>query len=218
MRSLSGTLGVPRTCESGGGTSVSRGFTLIELLVTLTIFALLVSLAAPSYQNLRQRSQVRSALSALADAVALARAEAVTRGVPVDICPLVSADAAVPQCANTNTWEAGFMVCPREEAAGIGRCTDAASTVGISNLPVQVFEAQPTSVSVRASGFTGETVVTFEPDGSLFAAGNFTICSDGSTTSAQALMVNVAGLSRVAVDSDGDGLVNVSATGQISCP
>ncbi len=218
MRSLSGTLGVPRTCESGGGTSVSRGFTLIDLLVTLTIFALLVSLAAPSYQNLRQRSQVRSALSALADAVALARAEAVTRGVPVDICPLVSADAAVPQCANTNAWEAGFMVCPREESAGIGRCTDAASTVGISNLPVQVFEAQPTSVSVRASGFTGETVVTFQSDGSLFAAGNFTICSDGSTTSAQALMVNVAGLSRVAVDSDGDGLVNVSATGQISCP
>jgi len=196
---------------------VSRGFTLIELLVTLAIFALLVSLAAPSYQDLRQRSQVRGALSALADAVALARAEAVTRGVPVDICPIVSADAAAPQCANTNAWEAGFMVCPREEAAGIDRCTDAASTVGISNLPVQVFEGQPSTVTIQASGFTSETVVTFEPDGSLSRAGNFTICSDGSTSTAQALIVNVAGLSRVAVDSDDDGVVNVSASGQVSC-
>lgn len=218
MRSLLGTLGVLSTCESGGGIRVSRGFTLIELLVTMAIFALLVSLAAPSYQNLRQRSQVRSALSALADAVALARAEAVTRGVPVDICPLVSADDATPQCASTNTWEAGFMVCPREEAAGIGRCTDVTSTAGISNLPVQVFEQQPANVTVRASGFTSQTVVTFQPDGSLFNAGTFTVCSDGSSTNAQALMLNVAGLSRVAVDSDDDGVVNVSANGQASCP
>lgn len=218
MRSLTGTYGVLLTCESGGGIRVPKGFTLIELLVTLAIFALLVSLAAPSYQDLRQRSQVRSALSALADALALARVEAVTRGVPVDICPLASADDATPQCSSSNTWETGFMVCPREEAAGISRCSDAASTLGISNLPVQVFEPQPENVTVRASGFTSVTVVTFQPDGSLFSSGNFTICSDGRSTNAQALVVNVAGLSRVAVDSDDDGIVNISANGQANCP
>ena len=218
MRSLTGTYGVLSTCESGGGIRVSKGFTLIELLVTLAIFALLASLAAPSYQDLRQRSQVRSALSALADALALARAEAVTRGVPVDICPLASADDATPQCSGSNAWEAGFMVCPREEEAGISRCSDAASTLGISNLPVQVFEPQPENVTVRASGFASNTVVTFQPDGSLFSSGSFTVCSDGLNTNAQALVVSVAGLSRVAVDSDDDGVVNISVNGQANCP
>ena len=218
MRSLTGTCSVLLTCESGGGIRVSRGFTLIELLVTLIIFAVLVSLALPSYQNIRQRSQVRTALSAVADALALARAEAVTRGVPVDICPLVSADDITPRCATSNIWEAGFMVCPREEAVGIDACADASSTAGISNLPVQVFEARPAKITVRVSGFTSQTLVTFQSDGSVLTTGNFTICSDGASSSAQALVVNPAGLSRVAVDSDGDGVVNIGGNEQASCP
>ena len=57
----------------------SAGFTIIELLIALTLVAILVAVALPSYQSLRQEQMVRAATQAIYTDVMLLKSEAVKR-------------------------------------------------------------------------------------------------------------------------------------------
>ena len=57
----------------------SRGFTLIELMVTLTVLAILLALAGPSFADYFQRYRLRGAADDVATLLAVSRAEAVAR-------------------------------------------------------------------------------------------------------------------------------------------
>jgi len=61
------------------------GFTLIELMVTLTVLAVLATIAIPSLQDFLVRSQRQQVTSELVSAMSLARAEAVKRATPVTL-------------------------------------------------------------------------------------------------------------------------------------
>ena len=57
----------------------TAGFTLIELLVTLTVAAILLAVAVPSFQNMMLSSRLSTSANAVANALSLARSEAVKR-------------------------------------------------------------------------------------------------------------------------------------------
>ncbi|WP_018234363.1 GspH/FimT family pseudopilin [Thioalkalivibrio thiocyanodenitrificans] len=60
-----------------------RGFTLIELIVTMSVAAVLMTVAVPGFFNLVQNNQVTAQTNSLISSLNLARSEAVKRGVPV---------------------------------------------------------------------------------------------------------------------------------------
>lgn len=64
------------------------GFTLLELLVTMSIFAILLALAVPSFTGFVVNSQLRSTVSTLQTDVMNARAEAIKLAKPVVVRPL----------------------------------------------------------------------------------------------------------------------------------
>lgn len=57
----------------------ARGFTVIELMVTITLLAMLLGLAVPSFMSWIRNAQVRSVSDAMQDGLRLAQAEAVRR-------------------------------------------------------------------------------------------------------------------------------------------
>lgn len=65
---------------------ISSGFTLIELLITITVAAVLLSIAAPSFRNLLARNELTAAANAWVGALNTARAEAVKRNQSVVLC------------------------------------------------------------------------------------------------------------------------------------
>jgi len=81
-----------------------RGFTMIELLVTLSIAAIMVTLAVPSFQSFLQQSRLTGHTNDLVLELASARSEAVKRGANVTVC--ASSDLAT--C--TGTWQQGWIV------------------------------------------------------------------------------------------------------------
>jgi type IV fimbrial biogenesis protein FimT len=90
----------------------SRGVTLVELSTTLAAAAIVMTLGVPAFRGLHSdmhSSQVRSDLMA---SFALARSEAIRRGVAVSVCP--SADGATCAKRSATDWSTGWIVKPNE--------------------------------------------------------------------------------------------------------
>jgi type IV fimbrial biogenesis protein FimT len=62
-----------------------RGFSLIELMIAVTIFAIAMMLALPSFTEWIQGQQIRVATEAILNGLQIARAEAIRRNLPVQI-------------------------------------------------------------------------------------------------------------------------------------
>jgi len=83
-----------------------RGFTLIELMVTLTVLAIAVAIAAPSFNSAIANNRSTGMATELTAALNFARSEAIKRVKPVSICP--SSDGAV--CLSDADWPKGWLV------------------------------------------------------------------------------------------------------------
>ena len=95
-----------RTGRRGSAPRGRRGVTLVELAVMLAIAVALVAIALPGYEEWIADGEVMSEARHLADAMSIARSEAIKRGERVNLC--TSRDRA--QCDATATWEGGFIV------------------------------------------------------------------------------------------------------------
>lgn len=83
-----------------------QGYTLIELFTTLAVLGVVTALAVPNFRDFVRNNRATEEANALVGALALARSEAVTRGVPVSVC--ASADNAT--CSGDNDWSTGWIV------------------------------------------------------------------------------------------------------------
>ena len=86
----------------------ARGFTLIELLVVMTIGAILVASAVPSFQWMIATTRASSGANSLVGSFDLARSEAIRRGTVVSVCRTLDPNAAPAALACSNAAGAGF--------------------------------------------------------------------------------------------------------------
>lgn len=64
--------------------SGSRGFSLIELMIAITVMAILMGLAVPSFKIWMQNSQIRNGAESIQNGLQRARAEAVARNANIE--------------------------------------------------------------------------------------------------------------------------------------
>jgi len=95
----------------------SRGFTLVEMLVVMTISAILIAVAVPSFQWTIARNRVSDGTNQLLAHLEYARMEASRRGNTVSLCRTLDANLALPVCssaataaADGNDWAVGWVV------------------------------------------------------------------------------------------------------------
>ncbi len=72
------------------------GYTLIELLVTMSLVAILSTVAIPTYQHSSDKRSADKAASSLQSALSLARQTAITRGEKTIVCPSVDGKSCEP--------------------------------------------------------------------------------------------------------------------------
>ncbi len=114
-----------------------QGFTLIELLVTVTLLAILVSLAAPSFNSSIRDNRVLTEANSLIAAVANARSEALKRGRMVSICP--SSDGAT--CGSD--WGQGWIVYIEKTTVVAGAAPDVDEVLQVEGAAEYMALAQP---------------------------------------------------------------------------
>lgn len=127
----------------------TSGFTLLELMVAIAILAILLGIGIPSFADAMRRNRVANATNSLTGAIALARSEAVKRGVPVTICG--SNDQA--KCADDDDWSGGMIVFD-DDTGTPGKIdgTDQIIQLVTSDSSKVVIEADRAFVTYRANG------------------------------------------------------------------
>jgi len=91
-----------------------RGFTLIEMMMTITVFALLLGVAVPSFMETVRNNRLTTQNNEFIGALNLARSEALKRSNSVSVC------ASVDQltCSGATDWTTGYIVFSDLDADG----------------------------------------------------------------------------------------------------
>ena len=157
----------------------ARGFTLVELMVALSIAALLLMVAVPSFQTFVLNARRTTLANDLVLALAYAKSEAVKRGVQVTVCSRQDDTT----CAGSITWDNGWLVFVDNDDDGV---VDTPPEVVL-----QVYPPLPTGSTLRAAS---DQRVTFDPTG--FTPGyndTFRLCDARGTTEGRRIVVSLQG-------------------------
>ncbi|MBU2963981.1 GspH/FimT family pseudopilin [Amphritea atlantica] len=189
------------------------GFTLIELMVTIAIASILLMLATADYGPMLRANQLTSEINQMLGGLSYARTESGKLTTTVTVCS--STDGV--SCNGGGLWERGWIIFNDQDS-------DAVLDAGDGDRIQRVFPALTSGETIRRTGFSfPEGRLQFNARGELRGSnaqpGSMIICSQtADVAEAKALVINISGSVRKAVDEDDDGVVNQHSGGNVTCP
>lgn len=165
----------PQAKEHQGGhpfkrLSTNPGFTLIELLVTIGIFAIVMTVAVPSFNSMMMNSDLSTTSSQLVNGLYYARNTALSQSEDVQLCPLSAPGSTT---CGTN-WSNGWIIVTQP------------GTNPVLILANQLSITGPSLKSTAAS-------VTFDKHGLASNQANFTLCDNRGNQYAHSVEVMATG-------------------------
>lgn len=183
--------------------SSNSGFTLIELLISISIIAITLNLAIPTFDEIIDRSKVSANIQRLTQILQSSRLKAISTNNRVTLCPIGSNNI----CGND--WSTGYM-------SFVDNNGDRQYNDDDELLSLYYSEDEKISLSWRAFGYKNSlqwtgTGITNHQNGS------FELCYDNKADKSRALFLTKAGRIRHSKDTDGDDIHENSTGGVISC-
>lgn len=166
----------------------SRGTTLLELMITLSVAAILLGLAVPSFGGMWLDSRRAVAVNALVRGIYLARTTAVFRNQVVSICRSSDGSTCSHQTAD---WQQGWLVF-----------------VNLDRDDPPIRDANEPVLAVQGGWDTGSITsnrrsYSFRPHQHRVVNGTVVFCDRRGPAHARAIIINSAGRPRIATrDSD----------------
>ena len=167
-----------RTSESG--------LTLLELMLAITIAAILLGVAVPSFTTAMRNSQQISAANDLLASMHFAREMAIRRNTRVTMCPSSSGTAC-----EAVTWDQGWVVFVDADNDGVVDADEpvelAAETTGLESITTAQFG----------------NVLIYRPNGRAMGAsvatnsGELVLCDQRGSAHARVAIVDISGRPRV---------------------
>jgi type IV fimbrial biogenesis protein FimT len=158
----------------------TRGFTLIELMVALSVLAMLMFMAVPSFRDAGLPGQLRSVANDLVGATQLARSEAIKRNAVVTLCVSAGGNAC-----ETGNWQQGWIVL-----------------IGTTVLHHEL----STPIGYRVTPTGGATALSFQPTVVGVTVETFTICRSTPRVGSQERVVTVSATGRASVKTTTSGV------------
>ncbi|MEO7128182.1 MAG: GspH/FimT family protein [Rhodoferax sp.] len=142
---------------------------MIELLVTIAIAAILLALAAPSFTSMLMNSRLTAQTGGLTTALNYARNTALSKAVPVQVCPIGTLNSTT---CGTN-WASGWIVV-----------SDPSGTPTLLQSHQTVAGGPALSSSVAS--------VLFDPRGLSTTPSSFKVCDSRGATYARSVQIPFA--------------------------
>ncbi len=136
------------------------GFTLIELMITLSIAAILLTQAVPSFRTMIANNRIVSQINELVSAINYGRSEAAKLNTTVILCGSANPTVAVPTCGGAVT---GWLLFASGDANNTFDAADTLIRVGTFNqtiIQVNASGALNDGLQLNANGSTNEAGVT----------------------------------------------------------
>jgi type IV fimbrial biogenesis protein FimT len=168
------------------------GLTLVEMMVTLSVLAILLVTATPSFVSYKKDNRRTTYINELVSSLNLARSEATKSNSTVAFCPSSNGTS----CAGDN-YDAGWIVFRNDNG-------DQPPAVDAGELILRTHEGtlSPGS-SLRATGGI-DTGINFQASGRPLSFGDITYCDDRGDSQARSVVVNLVGVI-MASDNHADG-------------
>lgn len=164
-----------------------QGFTLVELLMTLTVLAVVLAIAIPSFtsaiDSVRQRTQVNQLVTDLH----FARSRAITSRRPVSFC------AGQENCNGTRSWSGQILMFEDLNANG---------KVDVEDTPLRISMIDA-GHEWTWRNFRQQRHMTFKPDGTTHSLnGTFILCRQ--RVALKTIVINVTGRARLGTPTPED--------------
>ena len=187
------------------GSRAARGTSMTETMTALAIAAILAGAGAPALWSLVGRGQADAAMEQMVSAVRFTRHLAVTRRTAATLCPGSGA-----RCGRRDSWHDGAIIFLDADADGR---LDAGDEV-VRRLP-----PLPGGYRLRWRSFRNRKSLSMRPSGlTNWQNGNMLLCPpDRDVKKARQLILNAQGRTRLAADSDGDGVVEDGRGRPVRC-
>jgi type IV fimbrial biogenesis protein FimT len=188
------------------GAHRAPGFTLVELMITIAVLAVLLAVAVPSFELMRNISRLSGATNDLLVGVQTARSEALRRNAVVTFCQ--SADGLT--CSNPGTWVGWIVATDANDDGDFGDLNEILSTGTLGpGLQVRGSPALATTggeIAFRPSGMA-EGV-----GGAALLTATVAVCLPTTTPAENERLVRVTSGGRVAAARrDTSGVCNTPA-------
>ncbi len=180
-----------------------RGFTLVELMVALAVTAVIISLSAPSFQSSIEKRRILTINDSLSAGLKLARSEAVARSRTVTVCP------SNDQSTCSGTWSDGWLIFIDDDKDRV-----------FDILDDELLKVGGDFPSGYISMLHGDVTTTFQfsYEGRAATQGTFYVCGPSAEDSdVRAIIINLSGGMRYAIDSNTDGIRENHDGDNISC-
>lgn len=181
----------------------SGGMTLIELMVTLVLAVLMLAVGMPGFVELRKNQTQGAVINQHYALMSYARSLAITDATTVTLCGSTNSRT----CTDTANLAKGAILLAEDDDG--------------ENVLVRVIDpVSDEDFKIALEGFPLATSLVFSDVGEvvgLAGTASVTFCDSRGEKEASALVVNPLGMVRVASDDDGDDLVNIHTSNNISC-
>lgn len=160
----------------------TKGFTLLELLVVISIVAILVSVAVPSFKSSLTKSRRSAEGENIMRDINVARSEAIKRGKRVVLCTGDSSG-----CNSSANWTDGWIAFVDEDTNDSKNTTEQILRIG---------ELDSSSFTLIGSTDIAH-IIKFQPDGIAIATGTLTLCDSDGADAAKALILSASGKPKI---------------------
>lgn len=175
-----------------------RGVSLIEVVTVLAIVSVLLTLGLPAMWQTHAETRVATRAGDLVAALAMARSEAIRRGVRVSLCKTLDVAGDPPACSDDASWEQDWLLF-------VDNTHLPGNTLGVLDAEDRLLRVFPAYTGGSMTGGANFAAgVSYRPNGvsqgikpggvAGLANGTFTLCDRGL---GGAVLVNVTGRVRV---------------------
>lgn len=175
----------------------NTGFTLMELMVTISIAAILLSVAIPSFTPTIASNRLTTYANELVTALNLARSEAVKRGLRITLCKSTNGSS----CTGTDNWSQGWIIfTDQNNNAAYDSSTETILRVQVNSASAVTMVGNTNIANYISYVATGQSQLT----SGAFQAGTIKVCDDRTGNVGINIVLNSVG--------------RISTQRNISCP